>query len=401
MTANAFVDVISSSSMPGQLGTIDASAALKGQRVAFTGRLAALTRREAQHLVDHHGGEYSRSVNRLTTLLVVGMDGWPLLADGRMSNKLQQAEKLRERRKLRICSEQQFLESIGHAERSTQLRKCYEADQVAALVGIDEPTLRRWEALGLVRSHDDQFDFQDLVSLRTIASLIKSGVNPNVISRSMRQLAAILPGTDRPLAQLKIVAQDCGSLLAEIDGLLVTPAGQFLMPFDRQLGVDSAASIPLSSQRSAESAHEWFAIAADHEDSEAWDDAIAAYRRALAIQPHFAEANFNLANVLRAACRHEAAEERYRVAIEQNGQWAEAWFNLADLLDDQNRTDEAIDCLRESLRCSPHYADAHFNLAQCLEKAGMTEEAREHWRLYLKLDSTSEWAVAARTRLAR
>ena len=252
--------------------------------------------------------------------------------------------------------------------------------QVTALLGIEEATLRRWEALGLVRSHDDQFDFQDLVSLRSIVSLIKAGVSPQTISRSMRQLASVLPGTDRPLAQLKIVAEDSGTLLAEIDGSLVTVAGQFLMPFESRNvetskrpnvrapigGVSATATsagmpVPaldvwtlgrLDVSLMERSADEWFDIASDHEEAGQPAEAIAAYRHALAARPAFPQANFNLANVLRAAGRLEGAEERFRIAIEQNPQMAEAWFNLADLLDQQGRLHEAIACLRTAARCA-------------------------------------------------
>ena len=383
--------------------------ALAHKRVAFTGKLASMSRAEARERVRQAGGRSVVSINRHTELLVVGMDGWPLLADGRMSNKLQQAERVRGHGRLRICSEDQFLELIGLSERQSELRKSYDVEQVLSLVGIDEATLRRWEALGLVRSHDDQFDFQDLVSLRTIASLIKAGVNPQTIGRSVRRLASILPGTDRPLAQLKVVAEDSGALLAEIDGLLLTPAGQFLMPFDRQeehdnldaLSLNKSLSRPLRGPppRPQRSAEEWLEIGCENEDAERWDDALSAYRQALAMQPRFPEAHFNLANVLRAAGRLQAAEERYRVALEQDPRLVEAWFNLADLLDQLHRSSEAIECLREAVRCSPTYADAHFNLAQGCDAAGLRDEAREHWLHYLRLDSSSEWAAIARAAL--
>jgi tetratricopeptide (TPR) repeat protein len=43
--------------------------------------------------------------------------------------------------------------------------------------------------------------------------------------------------------------------------------------------------------------------------------------------------------------------------------FAEAWYNLSDLLDEQGRSEAAIDCLRKALRAAPAYIDAIFNLA--------------------------------------
>ena len=56
--------------------------------VAFTGRLACMSREKAFDVVRQHGGTPSQTVTRQTNVLVVGELGWPLLDDGRPSNKL-------------------------------------------------------------------------------------------------------------------------------------------------------------------------------------------------------------------------------------------------------------------------------------------------------------------------
>src|SRR5258708_38914132 len=66
------------------------SSALKSS-VAFTGRLACMTRAEAFEVVRQHGGTPSKAVTKRTKLLIVGELGWPLLDDGRPSNKLTRA----------------------------------------------------------------------------------------------------------------------------------------------------------------------------------------------------------------------------------------------------------------------------------------------------------------------
>src|SRR5262245_44333543 len=62
--------------------------------LAFTGRLACMTRAEAFEVVRSHGGTPSQTVTRQTNVLVVGELGWPLLDDGRPSNKLTQSGQL-------------------------------------------------------------------------------------------------------------------------------------------------------------------------------------------------------------------------------------------------------------------------------------------------------------------
>ena len=77
--------------------------------VAFTGRLACMTRAEAFEVVRSHGGTPSQVVTRQTNVLVVGELGWPLLDDGRPSNKLSRAGSYG----IPVVSERRFLEWIG------------------------------------------------------------------------------------------------------------------------------------------------------------------------------------------------------------------------------------------------------------------------------------------------
>ena len=79
--------------------------------------------------------------------------------------------------------------------------------------------------------------------------------------------------------------------------------------------------------------------------------------------------------------------------------FAQAWYNLGDLLDDQGRTDAAIECLRKALRVAPDYADAMFNLALLLQRKNQYAEAADYWRRYLASDSHSDWATRARRSL--
>jgi tetratricopeptide (TPR) repeat protein len=103
--------------------------------------------------------------------------------------------------------------------------------------------------------------------------------------------------------------------------------------------------------------------------------------------------------MLRAAARTVEAEAALRAATRANAAFAEAWYNLADLLDDQGRSEAAVECLRKALLVSPDYIDALFNLALLLQRKGAYAEAAEYWRQYLASDRVSEWAARARRSL--
>jgi len=93
------------------------------------------------------------------------------------------------------------------------------------------------------------------------------------------------------------------------------------------------------------------------------------------------------------------AEAAYRAATRADPLFAEAWYNLSDLLDEQNRSQAAVDCLRRALQAAPDYADAMFNLALLLQRNNKHAEAVEYWRCYLANDAQSEWAARARRSL--
>jgi tetratricopeptide (TPR) repeat protein len=94
-----------------------------------------------------------------------------------------------------------------------------------------------------------------------------------------------------------------------------------------------------------------------------------------------------------------SAEAAFRAATRTDPSFAQAWYNLGDLLDDQGRTDAAIECLRKALRVAPDYANAMFNLALMLQRKNRYAEAIDCWRRYLSGDCQSEWATRARRSL--
>jgi len=76
------------------------------------------------------------------------------------------------------------------------------------------------------------------------------------------------------------------------------------------------------------------------------------------------------------------AEAALRVATSVDPTFADAWYNLSDLLDEQGRSEAAIECLGTALRVVPDYAYAMFNLARLLQRTNQYVEAADCWRRY-------------------
>ena len=82
-----------------------------------------------------------------------------------------------------------------------------------------------------------------------------------------------------------------------------------------------------------------------------WSDAIDCYQRALAIRPDFAEAAFNLGNVLKVTKRQDDAIPYYRKAIALKPDFHSGYLALARALQEVGERDEAHCLLPSRLRC--------------------------------------------------
>ena len=344
--------------------------------VSFTGRLACMSRAEAFAVVRQHGGTPNAGVTKRTKVLVVGELGWPLLDDGRPSNKLTQANAYG----IPIVSERRFLEWISVAV-PNQVHTAYSTEQLAVLSKMSEGMVRELAQLGLLEERDGRFGFRDLASARQIAKLLVDGVKLSEIIRSVNAIKKWMPNAG--LANVRLHADALCDIQVEQPGGRTDKHGQFV------LSVDQVRDDPDELFDRAHSAEQTGDVA----------EAERLYGLLMKSDPTDASAPFNLGNMLRAAGRAVEAESALRFATRANPTFAEAWYNLADLLDDQGRSEAAIECLRKALLAAPGYGDAIFNLALLLQRKSKYAEAAEYWRHYLVSDGQSKWASRARRSL--
>ena len=111
-------------------------------------------------------------------------------------------------------------------------------------------------------------------------------------------------------------------------------------------------------------------VALDDGDESKQEEAAAAYRKALELDPYLVAALINLANIHYSRDELAEAQALYERAIGLESDFFEAHFNLGNIYHDLGRFPEAQACYREALRLNPFYADAHFYLAVTFEKMG-------------------------------
>lgn len=386
--------------------TQPSAAALQDEVVAIAGRLASLSRAKAQELIAQFGGRFAPRVTRETTLLVVGMQGWPLRADGRVSGKLRKAKRLRESgQPIEIVRESDFLERIGLAQVGDMVCRRYSLDQVARVASVSVERIKTWLKAGILSPAEEshgipQFEFRQVTAVKRLHELTLAGVTPARLRQSLKQLETWLPDARDWPAQLELLREG-GRLVARTDdGALVQADGQrlfdFIEPSDATSG---AATTSIRYEQPAPDGDDLFQRALALERQGKFEEAAAGYRELLLAFGPDAQVCFNLGNVLYALARHEGAAERFRQAIEIDPDYVEAWSNLGCALAELDETEEAIQALRRALELRSDYADAIYNLADILQRAGRTHEAQRHWRSYLEHDQVGPWADYAREQL--
>ncbi len=112
-------------------------------------------------------------------------------------------------------------------------------------------------------------------------------------------------------------------------------------------------------------------------------DAELSTRKAIELNPDFADAHLNLGSILNDLGKSQEAEVSTRKTIELNPDYTEAYFNLGNVLRDLGKLKDAEISTRKAIELKPDFADAYWNLYGL---ANTIEEAEERIIQCLKID---------------
>jgi tetratricopeptide (TPR) repeat protein len=360
--------------------------AFAGHVVTFSGKLAAVGRRDALALIQQLGGEASDDVTSRTTILVVGDSA----AREEDTTKLRRAEQLNARTpdQIRIISEAEFCRLAGIVSEDSLRRQFYGVRDIRSLYPkITDNHLRYLEKWALIRqaatTRTERFyAFSDLATIKQLASELDRDVP---LKTALRALMA-----DR-VGQLELDFHASGSAPAKVVAL---PTRQGKRAPDRS--IPGAASIFPDPQAALAAKYFIEGSRLDDGDDKGVEQAVAAYRKALVIDPDLVPAIVNLANIHYARDELIEAQALYERAIGLDPECFEAHFNLGNIHHDLGRYDDALVCYRDAVALNPGYPDAHFYLAVTLEKTGHSPEAKPHWKSYQDLAPNGEWVELAK-----
>jgi len=278
------------------------------------------------------------------------------------------------------------------------------------MLDLSERQLRAWEKQGFVKASAN-FGFSDLLALKTLRKLREFDISARQIQLAIAALRKHLKDVEHPLAQLRITAEG-KHITVHVSGSRMEPiTGQLLLDFDEEIQklkafpTGPAAEPKPTAAQAAEKerqAEVWFQRGLTLEETGApVAQAVLAYRKAIELNPDAAGALVNLGTIHFRMKKLAEAEAFYMRALQADPTYPLAHFNLGNLHDEQGNKDQAKQYYLSAIRLNPGYADAYFNLALLSERANDILQAIGFWQSYLKLDSTSSWASAARKQLDR
>ena len=135
-------------------------------------------------------------------------------------------------------------------------------------------------------------------------------------------------------------------------------------------------------------------------DQKKLEEAIAAYRQAIKLQPDDAVAYYNMGNALSDQKKLEEAIAAYRKAIELDPKFAAAYNGLGNRFSDLGKKEDAIAAYRKALSLpddtsatpTTAHAAAHNNLGFLYQQQGKLKEALAEYEAALKIDPKFEYA---------
>ncbi len=348
---------------------------LAGQTLHLVGRIHGLTRRRLEQLVLSRGGKLApRPSNRVTIVAFGHSSVAQALDDGRVKLPpgLPPAAAL--------ISENVLRRHLGLLEPPPEVERGMARAEIERLAGLSPNLLSCLVLFDVLEPVDERFAYRDLVAARETARLLKRGValgDVLVASVALRRRGS-------HLAEARLTEGPAGELVREIGGQLADLSGQLTMRLEQ-----TARSLDDLLVEAEE--------AAERGDLAAAESLYATAMRADAADPVLP---FNLGNVFQSQGRTPEAKIAWQIAVARDPAFAEAWYNLALTAEDEKQSDLAVAEYRRAVQAQPDYADAYFNLALLLTRLDRCAEALATWERFLELEPSSRHAGTAQKAIA-
>lgn len=270
---------------------------------------------------------------------------------------------------------------------------------------VSPQQLAAWEKQGFL-PRKDAYTQRDLLLMRNLRTLRESSVPYARLGALLDSLRQRIDGAEDPLHDLRLRRRGRKLAIHWQGWQMDAESGQLLLELEpaelREILAFPKAREPKKEDLRKSRASELFYEALERENQGAPAGEVAPlYKEALELDAECFGAHLNLGTIYFNQKNFRPAEHHYRRAIEIHPGYVLAHFNLASLHDEEGEVEKALDCYTRTLDLDPRYVDAHYNLALLYQNLGRLMEAARHWKIFLKLDPSSDWAMIARRELKR
>ncbi|MCB1175277.1 MAG: tetratricopeptide repeat protein [Leptospiraceae bacterium] len=114
-----------------------------------------------------------------------------------------------------------------------------------------------------------------------------------------------------------------------------------------------------------------------------------------------ARANYLLGNALYAQKQTGRAQDQYAAALALDPQYTDALYNLAALHASQGRASQALDLLEKAIALKPGFAEPYKNAGIAAEKSGNAKKAKEYYSKYIELNPAGDDVEAVEQWIAK
>jgi tetratricopeptide (TPR) repeat protein len=349
--------------------------ALAGQTLYLVGRIQGITRRRLEQLLRARGARLATKPSGRVTIVAFGHSAvLQALDDGRVQLPVGLPSSAA------LISENVLRRQLGLLEPPMPVDRSLGRAEVERLSGLSPNLLSCLVLFDVLEPADDSYAYRDLVAAREAARLLKRGVALG----DVLEASIALRRRGAHLAEARLTEGPSGELVREISGQLAELSGQLTMRLEQK--PRSVDDLLLEAEQAEESG-----------DLATAESLYTTAMRADTADPVLP---FNLGNVFQAQGRSPEAKIAWQIAVARDPAFGEAWYNLAMAAEDEQQTDLAVAEYRRAVQAQPDYADAHYNLALLLTRLDRCTEALAAWERFLELEPSSGQTRTAQKAIA-